>query len=129
MRRALVRFGGMERWADGFDLPVGTFRGPHPAWTEERIEASVRALIGDRVEWPRRREFNAAGLGGCYAAISRTGGRFGVGRPSRCRRCYRARRSPSQYYGVPDNSLAAFERPIDWFAPGRRPSRTSRTIC
>jgi len=74
LRRALTRFGGMQRWADEFDLPVSNFRGPHPTWTDERIDFEVHRLIGDRNEWPRRREFNAAGLAGCYAAIWRTGG-------------------------------------------------------
>jgi hypothetical protein len=37
LRRAVTRFGGMERWADEFDLPVGNFRGPHLTWTEDRI--------------------------------------------------------------------------------------------
>jgi hypothetical protein len=88
LRRAVTRFGGMERWADEFELPIGNFRGPHRTWTEQRIEAAVCELIGDRGEWPRRREFNAAGLAGCYAAIWRTGGvaawtpRLGVAVPS-----------------------------------------------
>jgi hypothetical protein len=40
LRRAVTRFGGMERWANEFDLPIGNFRGPHLAWTEDLIEAA-----------------------------------------------------------------------------------------
>jgi DNA invertase Pin-like site-specific DNA recombinase len=74
LRRALVRFGGMQHWAAEFDLPMQNFRGPHLTWTEEKIEQAIRELVGDREEWPRRREFSRAGLDGCYAAMWRTGG-------------------------------------------------------
>jgi DNA invertase Pin-like site-specific DNA recombinase len=66
---ALRRFGGMELWAQRFGLPTSTFKGPHRTWTDERIEAALRELIGDSTPWPRRREFKAAGLDGCYGAI------------------------------------------------------------
>jgi hypothetical protein len=69
-----VRFGGMELWADRFAVPLSNFRGPHPTWTDDHIEAAVRELIGARTVWPRRREFSAAGLDGCYAAIWRGAG-------------------------------------------------------
>ena len=64
----------MGRHPDEFDVPLRNCRGPHLTWDEERIEAAVRQLIGDANEWPRRREFAAAGLSGCYAAIWRSGG-------------------------------------------------------
>jgi DNA invertase Pin-like site-specific DNA recombinase len=91
LRRAVVRFGGMEKWATRFGLPMSNFRGPHLAWPEERIEAELRALVGNRTEWPRRREFSAAGLDGCYAALWRGAGvpawarRIGVHPPPRSR--------------------------------------------
>lgn len=71
LRRSVVRFGGMHRWAENFNIPLSTMRGPHLTWTDERIELSLRRLIGDSTEWPRRREFSAAGLDGCYAAVWR----------------------------------------------------------
>jgi DNA invertase Pin-like site-specific DNA recombinase len=74
LRRALVRFGGMHRWAEHFGLPIANFQGPHRTWTEERIEAALRELIGEGEQWPRRREFSAAGLDGCYAALWRGAG-------------------------------------------------------
>ena len=89
LRRALVRFGGMERWAAEFDLPMSSFRGPHLTWTEEKIEKAIRELVGDSDEWPKRKEFGRAGLDGCYAAMWRTGGtdvwaeRIGVRLPKR----------------------------------------------
>jgi hypothetical protein len=88
LRRALVRFGGAERWAREFELPMSTFRGPHLTWTEEKIETAIRELVGDRDDWPKRREFGRAGLDGCYAAMWRTGGtavwarRIGVAIPT-----------------------------------------------
>jgi DNA invertase Pin-like site-specific DNA recombinase len=91
LRRALIRFGGQDHWAGQFGLPLGNFRGQHLAWSEERIESELRVLIGDRTEWPRRREFNAAGLNGCYAALWRAAGvhawarRMGVSPPPPCR--------------------------------------------
>lgn len=91
LRRAVTRFGGMEHWAGLFGLPLSNFRGPHLAWPESRIDAELRALIGVRSAWPRRREFTAAGLDGCYAAIWRGAGvaawakRMGVSPPPRSR--------------------------------------------
>jgi DNA invertase Pin-like site-specific DNA recombinase len=91
LRRELIRFGGQEYWAGQFGLPLANQRGPHLAWPEERIERELRALIGDRTEWPRRREFDAAGLNGCYAALWRGDGvdawarRMGVSPPPPCR--------------------------------------------
>jgi DNA invertase Pin-like site-specific DNA recombinase len=74
LRRAVVRFGGMEEWAAAFGLPVARRRGSHTVWTDDNIEAALSELISDRYDWPRRREFNAAGLGGCYHAIWRGDG-------------------------------------------------------
>jgi hypothetical protein len=62
LRRAVICFGGMYRWAEHFGLPIGNFQGPHRVWTDERIAASLRELIGGHDQWPRRREFSAAGL-------------------------------------------------------------------
>jgi hypothetical protein len=91
LRRELIRFGGQDYWAEQFGLPLANFRGPHLAWPENRIESELRALIGERTEWPRRREFDAAGLNGCYAALWRGAGvpawarRMGVTPPPACR--------------------------------------------
>jgi hypothetical protein len=88
LRRAVARFGGMERWANEFEMPIGNSRGPNLTWTDEHIEEAVRELIGNRQEWPRRREFCDAGLAGAYAAIWRSGGvahwaqRIGVSPPT-----------------------------------------------
>jgi hypothetical protein len=97
LRRAVTRFGGMELWAGRFGLPLSNLRGPHRTWTDVRIEAALRELIGEGDQWPRRREFSAAGLDGCYAAMWRGVGaegwarRMGVaipagrgGRPHNC---------------------------------------------
>ncbi|MCW2994134.1 MAG: hypothetical protein JWQ18_1629 [Conexibacter sp.] len=89
--RAVGRLGGIELWADRFGLPMSNFRGPHLAWSEERIETELRRLIAGRTAWPRRREFSAAGLDGCYAALWRGAGvpawakRMGVTPPPPCR--------------------------------------------
>jgi hypothetical protein len=88
LHRALRRFGGMELWAQRFGVPMSNFRGPHRTWTDGRIEAALHDLIGERTEWPRRREFSAAGLDGCYAALWRGAGvqawidRMGVALPA-----------------------------------------------
>lgn len=91
LRKAIVRFGGMQRWAAEFELPMANFRGPHLRWTEPEIERAIGQLIDDlgQDRWPRRREFSRAGLDGCYAAMWRTGGaaewapRLGVAPPRR----------------------------------------------
>lgn len=69
LRQALIRFGGTQRWAEHFGMPISNFQGPHRTWTDERIEAALRELIASRNEWPRRRDFSAAGLDGCNAAL------------------------------------------------------------
>jgi hypothetical protein len=57
LRQALIRFGGTQRWAEHFGMPISNFQGPHRTWTDERIEAALRELIASRNEWPRRRDF------------------------------------------------------------------------
>lgn len=71
---ALRRFGAMALWAQRFGLPTSTFKAPHRTWTDERIEAALPELVGTGTQWPRRREFKAAGLDGCYGAISKHAG-------------------------------------------------------
>lgn len=76
--------------------PVNPWRAPSVgrprAWTEERIERELRALIGDRAVFPSVEDFDAAGLRPLYNAIHRTGGsprwatRVGVAPPRRGRR-------------------------------------------
>ncbi len=43
-------------------------------WTDALIERELRGYLGDRVDWPRRAEFRAAGRGDLYMAASRHGG-------------------------------------------------------
>jgi hypothetical protein len=74
LRRAIVRFGGVERWSKSYDLPLARRRGSALCWSDAAIEAALRDFLGDRYDWPRKREFAAAGLGGCHEAIWRDAG-------------------------------------------------------
>jgi DNA invertase Pin-like site-specific DNA recombinase len=100
LRRAVIRFGGQDYWAQQFGLHLANRRGPHLAWPDERIQRELKTLIGDRTEWPRRREFDANGLNGCYAALWRGAGvhswahRMGVSPPPACRGGRRPRPRP-----------------------------------
>jgi hypothetical protein len=59
--------GGARRWARELGVP-----GPQPAkWTDELIEAELRALCLGRTFWPTKAEFADAGLGGLLAAVRR----------------------------------------------------------
>jgi Fic family protein len=43
-------------------------------WTDERIERELRAFTEGRADWPRVREFDAAGRRALYLAVTRNGG-------------------------------------------------------
>jgi Fic family protein len=43
-------------------------------WTDALIESELRTFLGDRVGWPLREEFHAAGRNDLYTAASRYGG-------------------------------------------------------
>jgi hypothetical protein len=43
-------------------------------WTDDVIEAELRAFLRGRAEWPSSSEFRAAGKGSLYAAAARAGG-------------------------------------------------------
>jgi hypothetical protein len=79
---AVDRTGGPRRWAPELGLPLRHLR--HQQWTPETIAAALEQLLAARRTWPNRREFQAAGLAGLYAAITRTEGhaamaaRFGL---------------------------------------------------
>lgn len=58
-------------------------------WSDDRIEYELRQLVGDGDRFPKVAEFNAAGMGKLYNAISRNGGtkewarRLGITAPKR----------------------------------------------
>lgn len=49
-------------------------RGRRRSWTEDRIETSLRELIGDGGRWPSVKDFRAAEALGLYEAVRRNGG-------------------------------------------------------
>jgi len=61
--------GGMRAWATCYGLPNVRGGGSVRKWTEETIDAALRALVSGRDRYPTGLEFNAAGLGGLYRAI------------------------------------------------------------
>ena len=68
---AIDRTGGGTRWAAELGLPLRHVR---REWTPEHIAAALQPLLAGRRTWPNRREFEAAGLGTLYAAITDTDG-------------------------------------------------------
>jgi hypothetical protein len=74
---AVLRHGGSTFWrqALGCAPPAhdrGSIAGERRAarrWDDTEIAANLRAVLGDRREWPTVEEFNAAGLRGLYLAI------------------------------------------------------------
>jgi hypothetical protein len=69
---SIDRTGGPRRWARELGLPLRHQRGHR--WSPETIAVALKPLLAGRRAWPNRREFETAGLGGLYAAISRTEG-------------------------------------------------------
>jgi hypothetical protein len=70
LRDAVTRLGGIERWADEFDLAIPGLRaGSRRRWDEKRIETAVRPLVEHLGRWPTRAEFEEAGIGGALTAM------------------------------------------------------------
>lgn len=61
--------GGQAHWAREMGVELAPRRAPQTRWTDARIKADLARFVKGRTEWPPRREFYAAGLGGLYCAI------------------------------------------------------------
>ncbi len=70
--QAVQRNGGVAHWAEQFGLSGGKTR--RPRWTDERIAEALGRLTKGRSDFPRRCEFDQAGLRTLYEAIRRRGG-------------------------------------------------------
>jgi hypothetical protein len=73
LRRAARWQGGPERWAQEMNVQLETRQRSQERWTEARIRADLAEFVGNRKDWPPRREFDAAGLARLYSAIDRAG--------------------------------------------------------
>lgn len=88
LRRDHARRMGRGRGAHAIQRAgAGARGGGRPrAWTEDRLEAELRAFIGEGSHWPSASEFKHAGRMDLYAAVKRSGGhaawaeRFGLPR-------------------------------------------------
>ncbi len=70
LRDAVRRFGGPQRWAAEFDLPLANFKlGSKRTWTPERIEHELSKVINGRGVWPSRRELATKGRTGLVGAV------------------------------------------------------------
>lgn len=77
--RLSVRWsGGAERWACEMGVELPPRRAPNQRWTHARMKADLARFVGDRDDWPPRREFYAAGLGALYSAIRSRQAREGL---------------------------------------------------
>jgi hypothetical protein len=68
--------GGSRRWAAemGVATPHSMRGRPVPYWTGQRIARELASFLDGRTEWPRHRDFVAAGQGRLYRAVARRGG-------------------------------------------------------
>jgi len=70
LRDAVNRSGGPDRWASEFRLSrPNRLSGTRRGWTADMIEASLKALIGDRTTWPSVSQFRGAGLGSMLVSM------------------------------------------------------------
>jgi len=92
LREALRHYGGPERWSREMHVswtpsprpgrrrePPATRGSPAsgrswPKWTEESIGSELERFLAGRSDWPRHREFVAAGRQGLYHAVLKHGG-------------------------------------------------------
>lgn len=72
---AMRRRGGVARWAKRLGQPIPKAGGKRPRkWTDERIEAELRALVKRLGHWPSQQEIEEAGHKGLVQAVARSGG-------------------------------------------------------
>jgi hypothetical protein len=75
LRDVITRMGGARAWAATMGVAyVERPPGYAPVWTDERIERELREFLRERVTWPSRKEFEAAGRKSLRDAVRRTGG-------------------------------------------------------
>src|SRR3954454_6791776 len=73
---AIDHTGGPARWARELGLPLHDrhVHRPGKRWTPTTTAAALESLLAGRHTWPSRREFEAAGLAGLHATISKHDG-------------------------------------------------------
>ena len=75
LREAITRINGAAWWAREMKVPEGDRRpGGVRRWTDARIRATLKELLGHRSTWPTQREFDEAGLHGLREALRHYGG-------------------------------------------------------
>jgi len=136
LNRHLQRAGGAERWANEFSTDLFAWPAQRPTrWTEEAIEARLRAMLSGHAVYPTRAEFATAGLSGLDAAIARGQGhdawaaRLGLPRPRRAAGRDRKRgptsASPTRSVALPARRI--FIRPGASSAPPAKSDSRSRS--
>jgi DNA invertase Pin-like site-specific DNA recombinase len=74
LREAVRLHGGLIRWATEMGLPLSRRqRRTRQRWDRDALRDAVAELAVGQNHWPDRKQFLAAGLGGLYAAITRSG--------------------------------------------------------
>lgn len=73
---AVKSHGGVTHWADelGLQMEPAHGRRAYARWTHSSIHAELLAFVGDRPDWPRAPEFEAAGRGDLRHAVKDHGG-------------------------------------------------------
>lgn len=91
LRAAPVHAGGVEHWADEFELAIDHhLRGSVSYWTQARLEAELRRFAAGCDVFPTYAEFRRTGHGGLLTGLRRHGGldvwaaRMGLARRARC---------------------------------------------
>jgi DNA invertase Pin-like site-specific DNA recombinase len=89
---AVKRNGGLEYWAQRFELPYKPVSGPRPRWPKERVESELGQFLSGRDAFPTKNEFDRAGQSRLWGALVSHGGaahwaeRFSLPAPGRIER-------------------------------------------
>jgi DNA invertase Pin-like site-specific DNA recombinase len=75
LREAVRSTGGLRRWADEMGVALPANHDAHRPWTYEHMRAALADFVGNRNDWPTRREFADAGHRPLYVAIQKSGRR------------------------------------------------------
>src|SRR3954452_7636520 len=69
---AIDRSGGPRRWADDLSMPFRHRRGQR--WASDTAAAAVEPLLAGGCRWPRRLQFERAGVSGLWFAVHHPAG-------------------------------------------------------
>jgi len=121
LREAIRLHGGAIRWAEEMGLTLSRRqRRSRQRWDRDALRDAVAELAAGQAHWPAHKQFSDAGLGGLYAAVTRSGIREELAAELGLHLA-----AARHYHGPGHWNRATIDHTLDEFLARREPTRFS----